>query len=41
MATALKGKLEQARLVPAGVVQSGGDWFIPDFAPPGGLSTVN
>ena len=41
MATALKGKSEVTRLVPAGVVQSGGDWFIPDFAPPGGLSTLN
>jgi penicillin-binding protein 1A len=41
MATALNGKPEQTRLVPAGVVQSGGDWFIPDFAPPGGMSTVN
>jgi penicillin-binding protein 1A len=41
MATALKGKPEVTRLVPAGVVQSGGDWFIPDFAPPDGMITLN
>ena len=41
MATALKGKPEVSREVPVGVVQSGGDWFIPDFAPPDGLTTVD
>jgi penicillin-binding protein 1A len=41
MATALKGKPEVAREVPAGVEQSGSDWIIPDFAPPGGLTTVD
>lgn len=41
MSTALKGKPEVPREVPAGVTQEGGDWFIPGFAPPGGIEPVN
>ncbi|MDZ4058246.1 MAG: penicillin-binding transpeptidase domain-containing protein, partial [Polynucleobacter sp.] len=41
MSTALKGKPEVPREIPAGVTQEGGDWFIPEFAPSGGIEPVN
>ncbi|SNX28886.1 penicillin-binding protein 1A [Polynucleobacter meluiroseus] len=37
MQTALQGKAQQVREVPAGVTQFDGDWFIPDFASNGGV----
>jgi len=37
MTTALKDKPQESREVPAGVTQVDGDWFIPEFAPNGGV----
>jgi penicillin-binding protein 1A len=37
MTTALKDKPQENREVPTGVTQADGDWFIPEFAPNGGV----
>ena len=37
MTTALKDKPQESRDVPSGVTQVDGDWFIPEFAPNGGV----
>jgi penicillin-binding protein 1A len=37
MSTALKGKPQEGREVPVGVIQYDNDWFIPDFATDGGV----
>ena len=37
MGVALKGVPQEAREVPDGVTQFDGDWFIPEFAPNGGV----
>ncbi|MCE7504967.1 penicillin-binding protein 1A [Polynucleobacter sp. IMCC30063] len=41
MTTALRGSPEEARVVPDGVTQFDGDWFIPEFAPQGGIRQLN
>ena len=37
MGTALKGVPQISREAPAGVSQLDGDWYIPEFAPNGGV----
>ena len=37
MTTALKDKPQENREIPTGVTQADGDWFIPEFAPNGGV----
>jgi penicillin-binding protein 1A len=37
MATALKDIPQESRIVPEGVTQADGDWFIPEFARSGGV----
>ena len=41
MTTALKNSPQEARQVPEGVTQFDGDWFIPEFAPNGGVRELN
>jgi penicillin-binding protein 1A len=41
MTTALRGSPEEGRVVPDGVTQFDGDWFIPEFAPQGGMRQLN
>ena len=41
MTTALRNSPQEARQVPEGVTQFEGDWFIPEFAPNGGVRELN